>query len=215
MSIQTLTDVNLSHNLISELPECLRLWNHIQKLNVSHNQIAEISECLWPLFYHVEIIVWVSGSLNYREEFRMSAEEFFEEYGPHPSNPMYFTDEEHSSRVASTRGWVWPRQFIRKAWDWHYLDTKQRIDLSGNPFAERYTESKLELADLVRKWRHLDELKSCESQRLKEEGQVSDGEDLDHRGERRASRENSRRARREQRLKSVAHTLNRDRKFGV
>lgn len=48
MKLPELIEVNLSHNLISELPVTLAQWNKLKRLDVSHNRICGALHTLSP-----------------------------------------------------------------------------------------------------------------------------------------------------------------------
>lgn len=50
MTLPTLTDVNLSHNRITELPPEIGAWHTVQRLDVSHNRIEIVPPQLWTFF---------------------------------------------------------------------------------------------------------------------------------------------------------------------
>ena len=51
MKMPSLRFVNLSSNLISELPEILATWISVTVLDLSYNRIKKLSPRLWPLFF--------------------------------------------------------------------------------------------------------------------------------------------------------------------
>lgn len=56
MKLPELIEVNLAHNLISELPVALAQWNKLKRLDVSHNRISALDPALFTLFFHPELM---------------------------------------------------------------------------------------------------------------------------------------------------------------